>query len=82
MQDKKYVTCFLKTEFSPPELTLEDLYFQKLEENAEQDVGGSGLGYLTLMKDYGIRFGFRFRTLNTETTAVDVQAHVSLRDTT
>ncbi len=58
----------------------DELYFQKLEENAENEVGGSGLGYLTLIKDYGIQFGFRFRPLNEETTAVDVQAHVSLQE--
>lgn len=58
----------------------DELYFQKLEENAEQDLGGSGLGYLTLIKDYGIQFGFRFRPINDETTAVDVQAHVSLKE--
>lgn len=58
----------------------DELYFQKLEANAEQEVGGSGLGYLTLIKDYGIQFGFRFRPLNAETTAVDVQAHVSLQE--
>jgi hypothetical protein len=58
----------------------DELYFQKLEENAEQDLGGSGLGYLTLIKDYGIQFGFRFRPINDQTTAVDVQAHVSLKE--
>ncbi len=58
----------------------DELYFQKLEENAEQDLGGSGLGYLTLIKDYGIQFGFRFRPIHEGTTAVDVQAHVSLQE--
>ena len=58
----------------------DELYFQKLEENAEFDVEGSGLGYLTLMKDYGIQFGFRFRPKNANSIAVDVQAHVSKKE--
>ncbi len=58
----------------------DELYFQKLEENAEFDVEGSGLGYLTLIKDYGIRFGFRFRPQNANSIAVDVQAHVSKKE--
>lgn len=55
----------------------DELYFQKLEESVELDLDGSGLGYLTLIKDYGIRFGFRFRPLNHASVAVDVQAHVA-----
>ncbi|HMQ51549.1 MAG TPA: hypothetical protein PKE64_03945 [Anaerolineae bacterium] len=58
----------------------EELYFQKLEENAELDTAGSGLGYLTLIKDYGIRFGFRFRQVGPESVAVDVQAHLTLSE--
>ncbi|MCP4426750.1 MAG: hypothetical protein GY803_19840 [Chloroflexi bacterium] len=56
----------------------DELYFQKLEESAEFDLSGSGLGYLTLIKDYGIRFGFRFRQLNADSVAVDVQARVCM----
>ena len=58
----------------------DELYFQKLEENAEFDLEGSGLGYLTLIKDYGIQFGFRFRPQNSNSIAVDVQAHVSKKE--
>ncbi len=58
----------------------DELYFQKLEDNAEHDLEGSGLGYLTLIKDYGIQFGFRFRPQNSTSTAVDVQAHVSMKE--
>lgn len=53
------------------------LYFQKLEASVEFNLPGSGLGYLTLIKDYGIRFGFRFRPINANSVAVDVQAHVA-----
>ncbi len=56
------------------------LYFQKIEENVEFDLGGSGLGFLTLIKDYGIQFGFRFRPQNENSIAVDVQAHVSKKE--
>ena len=55
----------------------DELYFQKLEESVELDLDGSGLGYLTLIKDYGIRFGFRFRPIDHDSMAVDVQAHVA-----
>ncbi|MCB0062914.1 MAG: hypothetical protein KDE19_12400 [Caldilineaceae bacterium] len=55
----------------------DELYFQKLEASVELNLDGSGLGYLTLIKDYGIRFGFRFRPLTEESVAVDVQAHVA-----
>ncbi|MCP4415731.1 MAG: hypothetical protein GY805_03855 [Chloroflexi bacterium] len=58
----------------------DELYFQKLEDNAEYDLEKSGLGYLTLIKDYGIQFGFRFRPQNSNSTAVDVQAHVSMKE--
>lgn len=59
----------------------DELYFQKLEANAESNASGSGLGYLTLIKDYGIQFGFRFQQLNADSIAVDVQAHVSMKET-
>lgn len=32
----------------------DELYFQKLEQSFEMDLSGSGLGYLSLIKDYGI----------------------------
>jgi hypothetical protein len=59
----------------------EELYFQRLEESAETGAKGSGLGYLTMMKDYGIRFGFRFEPVTDASVAVTVQAHVNLEET-
>ncbi len=56
-----------------------ELYFQRLEENVELDLDGSGLGYLTLIKDFGVQFSFRFRPQENGSTAVDVQAKVSLQ---
>ena len=58
----------------------EELYFRRLEESAETDARGSGLGYLTLMKDYGIRFGFRFSRAAPGSVAVEVQAHVQMEE--
>jgi len=59
---------------------LEEMYFQRLEANAESGGGGSGLGYLTLMKDYGIKFGFGFETIDQESVRLDVQALVSKKE--
>lgn len=58
----------------------EELYFKRLEESAESNATGSGLGYLTLMKDYGIRFGFQFVPAAADSVAVTVQAHVNLQE--
>lgn len=58
----------------------EELYFRRLEENAETNVSGSGLGYLTLMKDYQVKFGFRFTPIRSESIAVDVQAHINIKE--
>jgi hypothetical protein len=58
----------------------EELYFQRLEASAEGHVEGSGLGYLTMIKDYGIKFGFRLAQVAPGTVAVDVQAHVAMEE--
>lgn len=58
----------------------DELYFRRLEENAETNRKGSGLGYLTLMKDYKVRFGFRFRAVAQQSIAVDVQAHINIKE--
>ena len=59
----------------------EELYFATLEENALSNAGSSGLGYLTLIKDYGIRFGFGFQKIGPHDVRVDVQAQVSRKET-
>lgn len=58
----------------------EALYFERLERSAESGEPGSGLGYLTLIKDYGVRFGFRFQPVTDSSVAVTVQAHVGLEE--
>ena len=51
-----------------------EAYFKRIEESAVSGQSGSGLGFLSLMMDYGIRFGFRFRPVNEASVAIDVQA--------
>ena len=58
----------------------EELYFTKLEENAATNSSGSGLGYLTLIKDYGIQFGFGFRNVTNDSVRVDIQAQVNRKE--
>ena len=58
----------------------EEEYFRRLEEQVETNAKGSGLGYLTLIKDYGVRFGFRFRQVTDTSVAVDVQAHIERQE--
>jgi hypothetical protein len=57
-----------------------EAYFKRLEEQAETNAKGSGLGYLSLINDYGVRFGFRFRPITATSVAVDVQAHLSRQE--
>jgi len=58
----------------------DEQYFTKLEENAVSNSSGSGLGYLTLIKDYGIRFGFGFRNVTNNSVQVDIQAQVNRKE--
>ena len=58
----------------------DELYFRRLEESAESNDKGSGLGYLTLIKDYGVRFGFRFQPTTHGNVAVEIQAFVHLEE--
>jgi len=52
----------------------EELYIKRLERNTESDSGDSGLGYLTLINDYGIRMGFKFEKIDAELVRVTIQA--------
>lgn len=81
------ITNHIQPERQPPFVTFlqtllagdpAELYFKRIEEYTDNRQSGSGLGYLTLMMDYNIRFGFRFRPVNDESVAIDVQAHVSM----
>ncbi|MGH6635938.1 MAG: ATP-binding protein, partial [Gammaproteobacteria bacterium] len=37
-----------------------DLYMEALEKNEGEENAGSGLGYLTMINDYGARLGWKF----------------------
>jgi hypothetical protein len=58
----------------------EELYIKKLEENAETGKGGSGLGYLTLINDYGISLGFKFEKINEKIMKVTTQAALKYKE--
>jgi hypothetical protein len=52
----------------------EELYIRRLERNTDSDSGDSGLGYLTLINDYGVRMGFKFQKIDPELVQVTIQA--------
>jgi hypothetical protein len=52
----------------------EELYLKRLERNTEEGGGGSGLGYLTLINDYGATLGFKFEKAGDDLFRVTVQA--------
>ncbi|CAN1209836.1 ATP-binding protein [Tumidithrix helvetica PCC 7403] len=62
------------------ELTTHDpyeLYIQKVESIAEED-NQSGLGYLTLINDYGASLGWKFQEIQSEPKIVTVTTMVQL----
>jgi hypothetical protein len=58
----------------------EELYIKRLEKNTEADSGDSGLGYLTLINDYGVAMGFRFEKQGQDLFRVTVQARMKCRE--
>jgi hypothetical protein len=58
----------------------EELYMKRLERNIEDENGDSGLGYLTLINDYGISLGFKFEKVDTDVVRVTVQAKMKLKE--
>ena len=54
-----------------------ELYIKKVEENIDTGKSGSGLGYLTLMNDYNITFGYKFESVLEEPNIfkVTIQAY-------
>jgi hypothetical protein len=58
----------------------EELYIKRLEKNTEAESGDSGLGYLTLINDYGIRMGFKFQTVEPDLVQVTIQARMKSRE--
>jgi hypothetical protein len=62
------------------ESNAEELYVRRLERNTQSDEGGSGLGYLTLINDYGIALGFKFEPAGPDLVQVTVQARMKCKE--
>jgi hypothetical protein len=58
----------------------EELYIKKLEKNIEETTGGSGLGYLTLINDFGVALGFRLEKMGQDLVKVTVQAKMKYKE--
>jgi hypothetical protein len=58
----------------------EELYLKRLERNTQEQEGGSGLGYLTLINDYGIALGFKFEAAGPDLVRVTVQARMKCKE--
>jgi hypothetical protein len=81
-QVSNYILAETKLSFSDliQELLSNDpgeLYIKKVEENIDTGKAGSGLGYLTLMNDYNITFGYKFEPVLEEPNIfkVTIQAY-------
>lgn len=57
----------------------DELYFKHLESKQENDPH-SGLGLLMMMKDYDVKFGFRFQQITEDVHEITVRAHFSLEE--
>ncbi len=85
LQISNYITADAAQEFTATcreifENNTEELYIKKLEENAETGKGGSGLGYLTLINDYGISLGFKFEKIGEKIIKVTTQASMKYKE--
>lgn len=56
----------------------DELYIRRLEGNAFENEGESGLGLLTMVNDYQAKLGWKFETLQTESEAIAVTTMVQL----
>ena len=58
----------------------QELLLERIEQNAlNPENNASGLGYLTMMSDYGVRFGWAFREQTDDTVVVETQAWLPIR---
>lgn len=58
----------------------EEIYFQQLEELAEDDSNGSsGLGLLTMINDYSARLGWKFKTIQSDPNVTTVTTMVNIK---
>jgi hypothetical protein len=58
----------------------QELYLTRLERNTQGEESGSGLGYLTLINDYGIALGFKFEAAGPDLVQVTVQARMKCKE--
>lgn len=58
----------------------EELYIRRLETNIEKSKGDSGLGFLTLINDYGISLGFKFEKISPDLCRVTTQAKMNCEE--
>jgi hypothetical protein len=61
----------------------QELLFKRVEENAENpDSGASGLGFLTMMSDYGAKIGWRFGAVhdNPNNVLLETMARLEVRN--
>ena len=84
-QVTNYVTPVMAESFSSLareilESNPEELYIKRLEKNTESEGSDSGLGYLTLINDYGVTMGFKFEKKDTEKYQVTVQARMKSKE--
>ncbi|OQX29235.1 MAG: hypothetical protein B0D92_04780 [Spirochaeta sp. LUC14_002_19_P3] len=56
----------------------QELYIKKIEANIDDDASESGLGYLTLINDYGVQLGFKFQAENSQ-IKTSIQAKLNYR---
>jgi hypothetical protein len=55
------------------------LYLDRLEKNALEDINtASGLGFLTMIIDYGAKIGWKFQEMNGEKKAIAVTTMVQI----
>ena len=57
----------------------QELYIKKIEANISDESSESGLGYLTLINDYGVQLGFKFQMENNMIKA-SIQAKLNYRE--
>ncbi len=55
-----------------------ELYIEQLERNAEDDIDSSGLGFLTIVNDYGANLAWKFTEISQERDDVAVTTLVML----
>ncbi len=56
----------------------EEFYVRQVEKSLEDDSNASGLGFLTMINDYSAKLGWKFDTINKESTVLTVTSMVQV----